>query len=59
MERPEEGRCRKSRKSMPQVKGLKELRLPVRQQQKKAAVRDNYGLHPDGTSWLPDFFIAS
>jgi hypothetical protein len=41
---------------MPQVKGLKELRLPVRQQQKKAAVRDDYRFHPDGTSWLPDFF---
>jgi len=40
MERLEEGCCRESRKSMPQVKGLKELRLPVRQQQKKAAVRD-------------------
>jgi hypothetical protein len=39
MERPEEGCCRESRKSMPQVKGLKELRLPVRQHQKKAAVR--------------------
>lgn len=26
---------------MPQVKGLKELTLPVRQQQKKAAVRDS------------------
>jgi len=35
MERPEEGCCRESRESMPQVKGLKELMLPVRQQQKR------------------------
>jgi len=33
---PEEGCCRKSRKSMPQVKGLKELMLPVWQQEKAA-----------------------
>lgn len=32
MARPEEGCSRKSRKSMPQVKGLKELMLPVWQQ---------------------------
>ena len=41
MERPEKGCRRESRESMPQVKGLKELTLPVWQQQKKAAVRDS------------------
>jgi hypothetical protein len=34
MERPEKGCPRESRESMPQVKGLKELTLPVWQQQK-------------------------
>jgi hypothetical protein len=35
MERPEEGCFRESRESMSQVKGLKELTLPVRQQQRR------------------------
>ena len=58
MERPEEGCGRESRKSMPQVKRLKKLTLPVWQQQKKAAVRYDHRLPFPTYLMVAGFIIA-